>query len=113
MFFKFFKAFGYRIGITLLRENKIHAKPSINQANSLLEKLANHYSVSVDDIKGKSKETYIKNIRWHAIMELQEMGFYPTAIGRIINRDHSTVLHAIKTIQSEEEVLLKIKRFRS
>lgn len=66
------------------------------QANLLqIEAIAKVYGYTVDDILGKSKLKALVAVRRQCVNMLREKGYSTTEIGRIMNRDHSTICHAL------------------
>ena len=52
--------------------------------------------ISWDCIKGKQRNQKVVNARWLAIEMLAESKYSCAQIGRFLNRDHTTILHARK-----------------
>ena len=66
----------------------------------IVEKIAAYYDVSVDEIKGKGKTKQVATARQVAIYLMRKLtGLTLMEIGTVLNRDHSTVLHAIRKIE--------------
>ena len=68
----------------------------------IFEKVAKKYGVSVDDIKGvkRTKDiAYARHITIYMIRKLTDMSL--PQIGKLFNRDHTTILSSIKTIERE------------
>lgn len=63
-----------------------------------LASVANLYGVSVAEIKGSSRLAPIVAARWEAMRRLREQGFSFSSIGRLVNRNHATVMHALRSI---------------
>jgi chromosomal replication initiation ATPase DnaA len=67
------------------------------QANLLqIDAIAKVYGYTVEDILGKSKLKALVAVRRQCVNMLHEKGYSTTEIGRIMNRDHSTICHALK-----------------
>lgn len=60
-----------------------------------IENLAEGYGYTVADILGKSRFKRVVAVRRLCILMLREKGYSTTEIGRIMNRDHSTIVHAL------------------
>ena len=98
-------------------------KDSIDQAISyidpgniptdiLVEKIlgvvSNYYGVSVENMKSKSKTASISNARQTAIYIIRQMTeLTSTEIGKIFNRDHSTVLSSIEKVETNIRTINK------
>ena len=72
------------------------------QANLLqIEAIAKVYGYTVDDILGKSKLKALVAVRRQCVNMLHEKGYSTTEIGRIMNRDHSTIVHSLQVSKAE------------
>ena len=68
----------------------------------ILEKVAKKYGLSVEDIKGAKRTkdiAYARHITIYMIRKLTDMSL--PQIGKLFNRDHTTILSSIRNIQSE------------
>jgi chromosomal replication initiator protein len=69
---------------------------------AILFAVARYYGVNSDELKGKSRHKQIVEPRQIAMYLLREDAHLSTPdIGRLLNRDHTTVLHASKQIASD------------
>jgi chromosomal replication initiator protein len=69
---------------------------------AILLAVARFYGINSDDLKGKSRHKQIVVPRQIAMFLLREDAHLSTPdIGRLLNRDHTTVLHAVKQIVSD------------
>lgn len=67
------------------------------QANLLeIEAIAKAHCFTLEDILGPRKFKPLVAVRRKCIVMLREKGYSTTEIGRILNRDHSTICHALK-----------------
>lgn len=67
------------------------------QANMLqIEEIAKEHCFTVEDILGPRKFKHLVTVRRKCIVMLREKGYSTTEIGRIMNRDHSTICHALQ-----------------
>ena len=60
-----------------------------------IERLAKDLGYTMDEIRGRSRLPDIVHARWAIMVDLHRVGFSSVNIGRMLNRDHSTVLHAL------------------
>lgn len=82
------------------RENK----PVAQTVDSILEVTARKYEVSVEQILGKSRTKDIKtarNVAMYVIKKVLDLSL--PAIGKMMNRDHSTVYSNIQMIENDLE----------
>lgn len=72
------------------------------QANMLqIEAIAKAHCFTLDDILGPRKFKPLVAVRRKCIVVLREKGHTTTEIGRIMNRDHTTVVHALQKSRAE------------
>jgi len=63
--------------------------------------IARAHKLTVDDILGTSKIKMIVMVRRKCVVMLREKGYSTTEIGRIMKRDHSTIVHALQRHSQE------------
>lgn len=61
----------------------------------LIDAIAQEHGYTVDDIIGKLRFKRVVAVRRLCILALREKGYSTTEIGRIMNRDHNTIYHAL------------------
>jgi chromosomal replication initiator protein len=84
-----------------LRERQKAMKEKINYVESIIKEICKYYSLTAEQVKGKSRKREIVKARFISIYIIKnETDFTLSAIGRIFNRDHSTILHSIKIINN-------------
>jgi chromosomal replication initiation ATPase DnaA len=67
------------------------------QSNMLqIEAIAKAHCFTLEDILGPRKFKYLVAVRRKCIVMLRQKGYSTTEIGRIMRRDHSTIVHALK-----------------
>jgi chromosomal replication initiator protein len=73
------------------------------QANMLeIAAIASLYDYTVEDVLGKSKLKALVAVRRKCVVMLRDKGYSTTEIGRIMNRDHSTICHALQKSKAEQ-----------
>ncbi|MGI9148866.1 MAG: chromosomal replication initiator protein DnaA [Chloroflexota bacterium] len=66
---------------------------------AILTAVARYFGIKADDLKGKARHKQIVGPRHLAMYLLREDGHLSTPeVGRLLNRDHTTVLHGMKQI---------------
>ena len=76
-----------------------------NNLQNILEFISEHYGVSENSIKSKSRKDEVVKAR-HAYFYIA----YKTSrkglaeIGRLVNRDHTTVIHGMRKIEGEIDI---------
>lgn len=66
-----------------------------------IEAIAKEHCFTVEDILGPRKFKHLVTVRRKCIVMLREKGYSTTEIGRIMNRDHSTICHALQMSKAE------------
>lgn len=64
--------------------------------HGVLEAVAKRHRLTIDEIRGPSRKRYICNARWDAMRLLRDRGMSLPTIGRILNRDHATIIHGLR-----------------
>ena len=65
--------------------------------STVIRRVEAESKISLEEMKGKSRKAEIVKARTALISGLfNECGFTKSAIGRMLNRDHSTVIHALR-----------------
>lgn len=84
-----------------LRERQKVMKEKINYVDNIITEICKYYSLSIEEVKGKSRKREIVKARFIAIYIIRmETDFTLSGIGKIFNRDHTTILHSIKIINN-------------
>jgi chromosomal replication initiator protein len=69
---------------------------------AILTAVARYFGIKADDLKGKARHKQIVGPRQVAMYLLREDGHLSTPeVGRLLNRDHTTVLHGMKQIAND------------
>jgi chromosomal replication initiation ATPase DnaA len=63
-------------------------------------KIAYKYGFTVEDIIGKRKYKMLMGARRECVAMLRAKGYSTTEIGRIMNRDHSTIVHSLQVLEA-------------
>ena len=71
----------------------------------ILKIVSDHFGVSEEDMKGKSRKRELVRARQYALMLIKQntnLSLYAT--GRMLNRDHATVLHSIGVVTNSTDL---------
>jgi chromosomal replication initiator protein len=69
---------------------------------AIMTAVARYFGIKADDLKGKARHKQIVGPRQVAMYLLREDGHLSTPeVGRLLNRDHTTVLHGMKQIAND------------
>jgi len=60
-----------------------------------IDAIAEQYDYTLADILGKAKQRTLVKVRRKCVVMLRGKGYSTTEIGRIMQRDHSTIVHAL------------------
>ncbi len=64
--------------------------------------MASYFGIKAGDLKGKARHEQIVGPRQVAMYLLREDGLLSTPeVGRLLNRDHTTVLHGMKQVAND------------
>lgn len=61
-----------------------------------IEAIAQEHGFTAEDMLGKSRFRMLVNVRRKCVVMLREKGYSTTEIGRIMQRDHSTIVHSLQ-----------------
>ena len=61
--------------------------------------IAQEHDYTFEDIVGHCKTKHLVTVRRQCVVMLREKGYSTTEIGRIMNRDHSTIVHALQMVK--------------
>ncbi len=61
--------------------------------NAIIKRVAAERYISVEAIRGKSRDRYVYQARQDIAKELYDLGLSTTQIGKYLNRDHTTILY--------------------
>lgn len=67
-------------------------------------RIASRHGFTADDILGPSRTAKLVRARQDCVTMFRDRGHSTTEIGRIINRDHSTIVHTLQRIQKLPEI---------
>jgi chromosomal replication initiation ATPase DnaA len=102
-------------------KEKSGLKAQIEKAEIIIAKVATFYGMANKDIRGKCRQRELVKARWIAMYFIRhQTDFTLKTIGDMFGRDHTTVIHALETINDImslkyetdlKEDLINIKRF--
>ncbi|MDA1120894.1 MAG: hypothetical protein O2887_10470, partial [Bacteroidetes bacterium] len=98
------KFLGIVIRITISQDLKsgLGIKTS-NWVDEIIKDIAFHHGVTPEDILGSSRKRENVIARWDVMQRLYDNNFTYEKIGELTNRDHSTVINALKRKGEIEE----------
>lgn len=99
------------------RKGKITTGQQEEAAEKIIERICDYYGVDVERILASTRIQPIAQIRHICMFIVKEKtGMTVVSIGKYFNRDHTSILHAIKRVQdlidTEREVRDDIQTFR-
>lgn len=89
----------------LAKKAIITAKYGSEDARQIIMEVAIAHGVSYEDILGRSRERHLVAARHEAIYEVRKRRPHLSLpqIGRIFKRDHTTILHALRQMERQED----------
>lgn len=63
-----------------------------------IAQVAAEHHLTRADLTGPSRRRYICEARWKAMQRLRERGLSTPAIGRLLNRHHTTVVDGLRRV---------------
>ena len=107
-----------KIAQDLLKDYFTHSKQTNISPETIQKLVADHFSLTVKDLKDKKRKQNIVHPRHLAMFIIHELTECSTTeIGNYFGRDHSSVIHAIKNIEErkrkdpqEENTILELTR---
>lgn len=81
--------------IFILKGKNAEREIKTQKARSVLEHLCKMYGFSVNKIVGLGRQRELVNERFIIANELHDMGYSNALIGRLMNRDHTSIAHLL------------------
>jgi chromosomal replication initiator protein len=66
-----------------------------------IEAIAKEHRFTLEDILGKNRFGPLVKVRRKCVVMLREKGYSTTEIGRIMNRDHSTIVTSLQKSRAD------------
>ena len=86
-------------------KERLDIKQQTQAAQSIISKVAKFYGLTSDEILGRCRERRLIKARFISIYFIkQKTEFTLVTIGKIFNRDHASIIHALKIIQTVKEL---------
>lgn len=86
----------------MIREALVMSRPTeqavLRQKARIACKVAHETGVSVSAMKSPTRKADIVRARWAAMYAMRQAGHSYPAIGQYFNRDHTTVIHALRSM---------------
>jgi len=83
----------------LLVDSRHYAKAPREKRMAIIARVATAHSVTVAELLGPSHVRKLAYARWEAMAEIKaELGDSLSAIGRLFNRDHTSVMHGLRKV---------------
>jgi chromosomal replication initiator protein len=87
-----------------LLTDTLPAPPPPTAVQRVLQLVADHYGLTVTDLVGPSRQRQVMRPRHVAMYLLHEhLGLSYVSIGKLLRRDHSTVIFGVRRIQAVED----------
>lgn len=90
--------------IPSIRNNRLNPRQREAMAKDIITKVCIYYNISNDDIKGRDRHRTIVLARHMAMYIIRNrLKLKLKATGQLFNRDHTTAMHAMKSISDQIE----------
>ena len=73
-------------------------KTTAGTFGAVLRHVTTHYEISAKQILGDGRRSTITEARWFCCWLMRQHGFSYPLIARLIDKDHSSVLHAVRML---------------
>lgn len=84
------------------RREALARESVIEEAREIMLEVAKEHGVTVHQITSRAKFNYIVKPRWEIMRRLrEELGLNLDVIGRVVHRDHSTVIYGLRRAAGE------------
>jgi chromosomal replication initiation ATPase DnaA len=74
------------------------------KTHEAIDEIAREHGYTIDDVLGPLRRKKLVEVRLHCILMLRGKGFSTTEIGRVMNRCHTTIVHALNKDKVNVEV---------
>lgn len=65
-----------------------------------IRQIAHNYGYTVEDILGPSRNRHLVIVRRECVAMLRAKGLSTVQIGKIMDRDHSTIVHSLQVLEA-------------
>lgn len=76
--------------------------PNTRNARHIVEPIIERRKIAWNDIVANKRQSKFVNARKEVCAALKQAGWSFTMIGKYINRDHTTIIYAVKTFDPEK-----------
>ena len=88
--------------IPSIRRQKLNPRQRESIANDIITKVCIYYNVSTDEIKGRKRfRNYVLARHMAMFLIRTRVKLKLKAVGMMFHRDHTTTMHAMKSIQNQ------------
>lgn len=88
--------------VEVVSSNKAGATPA-SRTKWVIESICYFHGLSIDDVLGRSSVKRVVSQRRVMIYELRLRGWSYPKIGKYLGKDHSTIMHSLRTMSSEDK----------
>lgn len=76
--------------------------PSQRILREVVQPVLDGTGYTIDDMRGEKKFRKVATVRWKLIKALTDCGWTTLKIGRFLNRDHSTIIYALRKVREND-----------
>jgi chromosomal replication initiation ATPase DnaA len=86
----------------------VTGRPRRLAIDKIIEKVCESHQIRREDLLSDRRTARFTRPRQQVMFLAKRAGFTPSAIGRKLNRDHTTVLHGIKSHAQRHNLMIKL-----
>ncbi|GAC1572995.1 MAG: hypothetical protein NVS3B5_02250 [Sphingomicrobium sp.] len=81
--------------------------------DQIIAEVLEKHAINLDDLTGRCRDAYLVEARMDAAHRLRAADFLSTQIGKILKRDHTTILHYLSEDKRTRKIrTLRLSRFK-
>lgn len=73
-------------------------RPNLRRRFDVVERVCSEFGVTREELRGSGTKRELVTARWIAMTMLRERGLSYHSVGRLINRDHSSIMHGVNRL---------------
>lgn len=94
-------AYAGLIGKSIGNKETVMVSSPENICKNIAEKICEYFDMTIDVLKEKNRKRYILDARQVCMYLMRKRGITAMAIGKFFDKDHTTVLWAVESVQDK------------
>lgn len=87
----------------------MNQKGPLGPPQTLIEQVANWYGIDADEIRSRRRYRHLHRARTAVSYILKKRGWSTTAIGDLLDRDHSSILSALNRLKEDPQQMADVR----